>query len=204
MKIIFVILFTAFIFVQVNAELTNDEAEKIILDTQPLKFGPLIEMTDEKENIELFHKQMDALSRLKTGEKFINNEELANQLIAFLHYTTLSKLMSAPMPNLPRAACEDAWPAFSIILSIPGSEKALERYCLNNLNPINYRAAAFVVLRYKNQELFQRVATKYKEEFRNADPQIADYIKGVIENEKEFAFWGVPLLDFKSTSTIVP
>jgi hypothetical protein len=71
------------------------------------------------------------------------------------------------------------WPVFGIITRIPNAGIALTHYVEDSRNPIDYRGAAFHVLRYVDQDQFEKLSEAFNKVFGQSNTPAAMYLKGV-------------------------
>ena len=117
--------------------------------------------------------------------KVIGEHKLSNQvfnLIPYLDYTSNQQnvVLGSPWTPSPKFI-RKAWPTYAAILELPDSASSLKQYCLNKHNPINYRIAAFLVLRDVDKSTFMSVSQDFDAEVQTSNPSVKDYIK-TIEN----------------------
>jgi len=71
------------------------------------------------------------------------------------------------------------FPAFGIIMSIPGAAGALANYVEDTRYPLDYRGAAFHALRYVDPKTFKSVEINFNNELGQANPQTKAYLNAV-------------------------
>jgi len=64
-----------------------------------------------------------------------------------------------------------------IITSIPGAAMALARYVKDPSNPLDYRGAAFDVLRYVDREQFKAASAPFEKEFAHANISTREHLE---------------------------
>ena len=180
---------------------TLDDAIKLLKTTQPIPnfkqyAGATLVSPDHRNVISwppeiqklklLYDRQLDAIKVIALAKP----KRQVSLLIPYLDYmSNYAYDIIGPGPDSPSAIYQ-AWPAFDAILNMPDSGLGLQEYCLHAENPINYRIAALLTLRYADKERFQSVARQMEYDLRDSTPFVKYCLKNV--QREDVPFWGVP------------
>lgn len=165
-------------------QLSEEDAVKILKTTTPFP-SPLLQ--DDKTR---YDRQLEALIVLtKSQNQSSFSSDLVNTLIPYLGYTTSrNEAVFMHMRRYSVDQIEKIWPAFTVIMEMPNSGKALEAYCTNKDNSVKNRLMAFTVLSYKDAKLFSEMAEAFTLDLASASPVAHAFIM-TIRNHTA-GFWG--------------
>jgi hypothetical protein len=158
--------------------------------TRPIPAGAFVAVHNSPDLLKLYDNQLKAVLFIEN----VNAIQGARVLIPYLNYpVNYAVMIAGPNPMLKSenlADTKQSWPVFAAILQMQDASTELQKYCLDKKNPLNYRLAAFLVLRYEDERAFHDVEHTFDVEIINSAPSIKKYLKRV-ENGSAY-FWGVP------------
>lgn len=178
---IFLIICGAF---QQGSAAENEDIETLSR-TAPFANALLASVSQDPGFSDLYARQIKALEGvLASGER---NRELAELLIPFLGYSNSPAIMIGHMRRENKARVEEAFPAFKIMMEIPGSELVLQEYSLNSSERFGLRLLAYTALSYKNPKLFRETRRPFEATLENPAPFVKYYLPEL--HDGKIGFW---------------
>jgi len=169
--------------------LSLEQASEVLKTTKPLVI-PLVAigLTDPKQkriNEQLYDEQIESIKILGRGK----SPAYVLILIPFLDYPirgfSYTRLFAYPKKEDINQT-RNNWPAFSALLSIPGSSQVLMDYSLNEQNDLRYRMATLNVLRYLDINKFSAVKNSLNKELVHLRPDTKIYLNAIESGNHSF------------------
>ena len=154
----------------IEHELDFESSVKLLKNSPPTLYGGFIiaitkDPTKKAEMFRLFSEQISAIATIQKSHKEVD----LSILLPFLSTTTdinFFLMHSARLQTLETSRVR--WPVLALIMDMPNAAQALEKYSLEDKNPINYRLDAYVILSLVDKDRGHKIAAQLKEEMEKA------------------------------------
>jgi hypothetical protein len=169
------------------------DALALLSSTKPVREGARAILVQRKfpNDYALFQQQLEAIA-------ILDKQPVSNSVAILIPYLGYAASLAAEADggSLTLRGDENldyskrTWPALRAILQVKDVADELRKYCLDANNPVNYRFAALLVLRYADANQFQKVVSVLDMEFRDSTHSVKTYFDGIKDGSVKFL--GIP------------